>query len=402
MGDLFSDGTRSEESFPRFGHSTFYALEQRSGLEWDAMRDLVEVWWQRSPEECRMDIKGRIQSGDDEQFRSAFVELYVSELLLRAGCQLIGHPDLGTGTNRPDFLATNSRGKQFVVEVTTSASPVATRGEQKRLDVLLDGINKLTISKFFLRLEVVSVGSRDVSTIRLRSDLQGWLETLDHSKVLDQIAKHRMVPLDEDSFSFVWKDSGWEINFSPWPKSPEFFDKPSRTVGSFGPSRASAVNDTDAIRGRLKDKANRYGEFALPYIIAFETQNWIDPDYSAETSLYGDDQITIRMASDGTEVTERSLKPNGFWRIRSGFSNQQVSAVIMLNNISPWAFASGTPTLWHHPEPTFPIDTFSSILGSYHLTPTGSMVKSEPSTSQHAYFNIPTSWPSPETSSMET
>lgn len=402
MGDLFSHETRSEESSPRFGHSTFYALEQRSGVEWDAMRDLAEAWWQRSPEECRLDIKGRIQSGDDEQFRSAFVELYVSELLLRAGYQLSGHPDLGTGPSRPDFLATDSYGQQFVVEVTTSASPVATRGEQKRLDVLLDGINKLTISKFFLRLKVVGIGPRDVSTTRLRSDLQRWLSTLNHAEVSEQLTSYRAISLDEDLFSFRWEDSGWKIDFSPWPKSSEFFDKPSRAVGSFGPSRASAVNDTDAIRGRLKDKAGRYGEFALPYVIALETQNWMDPDYSAKTSLYGDDQITIRMANDGTEVTERSLKPNGFWRTQAGFSNQQVSAVIMLNNISPWAFANGTPTLWHHPKPTLPIDTFSSVLSSYHLTSSGSIVKSEPSISQHDYFEIPISWPNPDISSFKT
>lgn len=47
-------------------------------------------------------VKGRAR--DDEQFRSAFLELYLDESLIRAGYVVTIHPSVNGTTTHPDFL----------------------------------------------------------------------------------------------------------------------------------------------------------------------------------------------------------------------------------------------------------------------------------------------------------
>lgn len=393
MGEIFGDRRRTGLVKPLFGHTTLFSLDHRDGPDWDAMRELVESWWIRSPKESQLDLKGRLLSGDDEQFRGAFVELYVSELLLRAGCQLIGHPELGESSTRPDYLAVDGQGKEFVVEVTTTAPPKSSRAEKNRLNSLLDSINQISIQKYFLGLSVESIGPNDVSKQRLRRELQAWIETLDLDKVAEHLESYRNSPDLAEPYSFNWQSEGWNIDFRAYPKRPEFYDVPSSAIGVHGPSHASVVNDVESMRSRLKDKSNKYGNFDKPYVIALATSEWVDPTQSTISSLYGDDQITITLSPDGNDTHQNTRAPNGFFLNQNGLSNPHVSAVLILNNISPWGFSSCIPQLWHHPDPKNAIETFSPVLTSFSVGSDGILARTEPDISQNAYFGIPTSWP---------
>lgn len=76
-----------------------------AGPTWDAVRDLTTAWLSRVASDGRADLVGRLRSPDDNQFRSAFWELYLHEALLASGFDVAIHPTLPGTTRQPDFLA---------------------------------------------------------------------------------------------------------------------------------------------------------------------------------------------------------------------------------------------------------------------------------------------------------
>ena len=53
--------------------------------------------------------------------------------------------------------------------------------------------------------------------------------------------------------------------------------------------------------------------------------------------------------SHGLLYFQIGLIENGLWFARSGPRNRQVSAVLLVDELMPWAIAHKTPVLWHNP-----------------------------------------------------
>jgi hypothetical protein len=106
---LFDDLRRTDDRPALFDEPTFRFLNRRAGIIWQRVRDLLDEWFGRVPdEEARADLRGRLRSGTEVDFRSAFFELYCHEALRRAGWGLEHHPLLVHTSRRPDLRA--SRG----------------------------------------------------------------------------------------------------------------------------------------------------------------------------------------------------------------------------------------------------------------------------------------------------
>lgn len=95
---LFDDFCRNDGRPALFDEPTFGFLNRRAGARWQRVRDLLDEWFGRVPdEEARADLRGRLRSGAEVDFRSAFFELYCHEALRRAGWGLVrvSEPQLG-------------------------------------------------------------------------------------------------------------------------------------------------------------------------------------------------------------------------------------------------------------------------------------------------------------------
>lgn len=88
--------------------SSFAFYNRIAGTFWDATRACLQDWAGRLPDAAYQDIRGRLRSGDDYEFNSTYLELFLHELMLRAGYEIEVHPESPSG-RRPDFLITRGQ-----------------------------------------------------------------------------------------------------------------------------------------------------------------------------------------------------------------------------------------------------------------------------------------------------
>ena len=82
---IFSASPRTDASPKDYSEPSYAHFNRRAGHDYDRMRDLIEAWAARLPQSAYVELQGRMQSGDNNEFDSAFFELYVHELLVRTG-----------------------------------------------------------------------------------------------------------------------------------------------------------------------------------------------------------------------------------------------------------------------------------------------------------------------------
>jgi len=87
------------------------------------------------------DLRQRFRSRDDDQFRSAFLELYLHECLVSAGYAVRIHPVVPGSSHRPDFRAERDGQVMFVEAIAPGASAEAKAAAQRRA-VLFDTVNR--------------------------------------------------------------------------------------------------------------------------------------------------------------------------------------------------------------------------------------------------------------------
>ena len=83
------------------------------------------------------DLRQRFRSRDDEQFRSAFLELYLHESLIRAGYAVTIHPTVEGTTAHPDFLVGRDGERLYIEAIAPGSSPAAKAAAERRA-VLFD------------------------------------------------------------------------------------------------------------------------------------------------------------------------------------------------------------------------------------------------------------------------
>src|SRR5690348_7563210 len=103
---IFDEADRWDTRPAEHSESTFEFLNRIGEDFWQHPRALMPAWLNRVPgDKDYTDLRQRFRSRDDEQFRSAFLELYLHEALLRAGYSVAIHPSVAKSSQRPDFRA---------------------------------------------------------------------------------------------------------------------------------------------------------------------------------------------------------------------------------------------------------------------------------------------------------
>jgi hypothetical protein len=138
------------------GHAepAFDFLNRIAGDYWVHPRQLLQTWADRIADSSDyQELRQRFRSRDDEEFRSAFLELYLHECLVRAGYSVTIHPRVPNGSRRPDFLA--ERGdERFYLEAKSPGTAPAAKAAARRQAVLLDVVDSLGDPNFLLHAGV--------------------------------------------------------------------------------------------------------------------------------------------------------------------------------------------------------------------------------------------------------
>lgn len=343
---LFSEMQRDFLGLRAYSDSSYDYLNRSARLEMRRVRDLLEDWFSRYPAKGQEELAARFRSPETAAFESATFELYLHELLLCLGYQMEVHPRVSAEHDRHlDFLASDSSGSTFYLEATTATDDWwDDRGAGQRIATILDKINEMGSIKFYLQVRVIHAPSTSPSVRNMKKKLLDWMSGLDTDTILRlwDHGDYNEIP------RFLWEDRSGKIEFCPIPK--ELIDRGDRSgrvihIQSFG---AKFLATSEVIRKAVRDKATRYGDMVIPYVIAVNASVVHLSGFDIMNALFGHETYVVPPRGSGQPI-QRMRKPDGAWFGPQGPRNTGVSAVLLVEDLKPWAVAWREPCLYLNP-----------------------------------------------------
>jgi hypothetical protein len=351
---LFDEGTRTELRLADKSEPTYSYYNQSARPAIVALRQLLEDWFERTPDQAKCHLRARFQSPLESNHQGAFFELYIHELFTCLGFELQIDPSVpGHGTH-PDFLVLRGGVRQFYIEATVAGLPFQDeQGAIARMATVYDAINTVFSPNFFLRLKLRGSPKTPPPTRRLRDDLTKWLQQLNPDLILQLYAEKRY----GDIPSFDWSYEGWDLSFEPLPKSAEFRGRLGvRPIGIETPE-GKWLNTQGVIRAGIERKSNKYGNLHLPFVVATNVVENHCENIDIMNALYGDERFIVTGYDGHLATKEGTRTPNGAWGTSQSVRNKLVSGVLIFRDLNPWNMRVVNPEFFHHPWCLHPIPT---------------------------------------------
>lgn len=328
---------RTDTAPKRASESDAEFFERIAGPFWDQVRDVINEWWSHLPTDAQPGLLSRLRDrNSDTNVFSALWELYLHEMLLGSGCTVEFEQQVGTEGKYPDFLVT-SGDEQFIVEAIWTVENLDATGSSSLPPQVADAIDRVPSPNFYVSYKVDSIGSTTPPQRRLKNELTRWLAGLDPDQVTAELEQR--VPLPRHS----WQEAGWRLSFEAIPRNSEGRGDPtSRTIG-IHPSVWGA-DDSDRVLKAVRKKGRKYGDLALPFIVAVGNSAVFPEDEEIESALYG---TSVEYAHPTGSTLGRN--PNGYWSGAQDQAHSRVSGVLTVGNPAPWTWAKKVPVLWRSP-----------------------------------------------------
>jgi hypothetical protein len=368
--------------------SDFHYLNESNRLEAERVRSLVEDLMTRYPLPGRAELRARLRSRDDVTHQSAFFELAIHELILRAGCQASLHPTVPGTSKKPDFLVECPDGQTFYLEATLATGrSKEEEGAQKRLARALQTIDEVPSPDFFLSVRPRGVPNTPISGKRLKRELSQWLAGLDHAAIAAAMASGAPEPL------LTFEEHGLHLRFTAMPRGS--------TRGSSGRAigvhwlAGGIIHPEEPIADAIRGKAGRYGKLDLPYLIAVNALETYAREESAIDALFGSPAVAVTMMSDGSYHDRHIRQPDGVLRGKSGPECTRVSAVLSVDRLSPWTIGQAKARLIINPWAQRSLNP--SVLPLPHILVEEERLRSNSGTSLSEVLGVWPGWPEDST-----
>lgn len=380
----FDDITRDDLGLPLPDETQFAYLNRSGRPEAGRVRELVDAWFAEYPAEHRKTLIGRFRSSIDDEYRSAFFELFLHHLVLARGGRVLAiEPKLDHTDKSPDFLVESAAGEQYYLEgVMATGRSTRETAAHARLNTALAAIDATPSPDHFLDLTVQGRPSAPISTKKLKRALRSWIAGLPK----DETAK--------DAPGFRYEEQGMTIMLKAWTRSrPAGDDACAIGVRHF---RVTQIAPSQDVHGALKKKASRYGKLDLPYLVAVNALGHHQREDAVFDALLGTPYVSISRTASGEEKVEERRATDGIWYgpPDGQAQNTGLSGVLAFRQIDPWNFAGRTGVLVPNPSAVKPLpdtgfgtDEFKIVDGAYHRT------EGEPVST---LLKLPAKWPGNE------
>jgi len=326
---LFEEFDRTYKGIASRNEDTLSFLDRSAWQECHQVRAILETFYNGYPEHQRARLMSRLRA----QFDSAFFELFLHELLLRHGCEVVVEPALANTKSVPDFSARFQNGNEVIVEATVATDST---NEERARDARMEGLHreidcKLPSSDFWICLgeattEDLVPPSKDI--IRF---IRAKLASLSWESMSEELRKNpRAIP----TWNYKGK-AGFEIEISAIPKSVEIRGKSKvRTVGAI-PGAVRWGGSSPALKKSITDKCSKYGRLEIPFVVAVNAiSKWGTGPDDVEQALFG--------------AAKDKGRREAVWIGPQGPRNTGLSAVL-LTKVWPWNIASSEVRLYHNP-----------------------------------------------------
>ncbi len=213
---FFDDRPRFDPTPASGPAGTFSFLDRVDDPYFAAVRIAVNAWFDRYPAAHRTELRRRLFEGDHEQ--AAFWELLLHELYRSAGFAVEVHPELSGTKRRPDFLV-SGKDSAFLLEArVVTATTDARRRRDRRLQTLVDAINRAPPVNHYVMLELIQEGADQPAAGPVLDELLPWLAGLDPDEVAAEVENTRSL---RDVQSLDIRAGDWVLRFTPQARPPQ-------------------------------------------------------------------------------------------------------------------------------------------------------------------------------------
>ncbi len=372
------------------GHeeSSFAFFNRIDGEFWQSVRERIQNWAGQLPDGDYRDFRARIRAGNDYQFNSAYLELYLHESLRRAGYAITVHPSTASG-RRPDFFAARDGGGFYLEAIAPAPSP-AEQARAARLARLYSVVERTGDANWWLWFEHIEEGVASPPASKLRMAIRTWLATLDPAARSD--IRDRPV--------FQWASDGWTVSLTALPRPTGGPSGPTaRSIGVF-PATVGFVDDSSPLKQALARKHSAYGKLEEALIIAVGVYNFDRDRCATANALWGHEAVQIS-ANDTDDHGTLIRQPDGYFGTPGAWRHSNVSGVLVVNQLQPTHFPTADVSLWLHPTPTHRLPSNIGLPGEVITLVGNQLATSEPAVTPGQFFDLPEVWPPGEAFSRD-
>lgn len=336
---IYDDRDRTDLAPQRNGETSFAFLNRAGGSAWRHSRALHQEWADRLSDREYADVRAALRS-DDAQARSAFLELYLHECLVRGGHEVVIHPELAHSPRRPDFLASRDSTRVFIEAIAPGMSR-AERAAANRMGALLAALDQVGDDNFFLVTTAITQASHSAPAGTFRDQIRKWLAHLDPDAVNT-----------DDPPVQTFEQHGWSVTVEAMPIKRDKRGNISRSIGIYAHSEAKFIDDSGKLVAALRSKASRYGHLDAPYIVAVGTTSFDEDDEDLFNALYGSVTWVLSGLGPGENIVSRGVRnADGYFGSPGAWRNRQVSAVLIVDQLPLHDPTRARVALWVHPDP---------------------------------------------------
>jgi hypothetical protein len=347
---LFDDKPPEETIFRSYSRSSFDFLNRITDPKHVPLRDMLDDWFSRYPEEERNDLSARFRSSKEAAHVGAFFELLVHELHIKLGAEVHAHfAPSQAGPRTPDFFVTDPvTGSSYVEATVVTGKSKKRQAAEARLDDIVGTLNRLIESpNFWLSMERRGLPKAPANAKQVAQEINRNLAKLAQADETDLTTER-----DSDSFP-IWSFDleGCVLSFRPFPKGDFARGRSSMRPIALQSGEFETVDHRGPIRKAIVRKANRYGRLGLPFVVALNCIEMVDGIDIME-ALFGQEQFHIPVGLD-RELTAKDIgfsrKPDGAWTNPIGPRYSRVSAVLVATHLLPWSISEVVIRLYHNP-----------------------------------------------------
>ncbi|PPG01939.1 hypothetical protein C5E06_14765 [Pseudoclavibacter sp. RFBI5] len=351
---IYDNCERTDLTPQRNGETSFSFFNRAGGSLWRHSRALHQQWADRLSDREYAEMRAALRS-DDAQARSAFLELYLHECLVRGSHEVVVHPKLGHTTRRPDFLASRGTTRVFIEAIAPGQSR-ADRAAANSIGALLATLDQVGDDNFLLMTTAITQASNSAPAARLRHQIRKWLTQLDPDSVDT-----------EDLPKRTFEQDGWSVTIKAMPIKRSRRGNVRRSIGIYAHSEAHFIDDGAKLVAALKSKVSRYGHFDAPFVVAVGTTTFDEDGEDVFNALYGSVSWVLGGLTPGEEVTSRGVRnPDGYFGSPGAWKNRRVSAVLIVDQLSLHDPTRARVALWAHPDPLHPLPSEPMFPGVIH------------------------------------
>jgi hypothetical protein len=320
---------------PSYDNESYYDyLNVSARQEALKVRALIEGWFEQYDDGSKNDMQKRLQSSDDNEFLSAFYELFLFNLFIKLGYSVTVHPEV-SNAKKPDFLIESDQGYAFYLEATLGNESKKNKAENYLINKLTDQLNETGHPNLSLFLFSEGAPSKTPRYSIIVKKIIQWLDQLDVQKLEFLIDQNLQGGIPK----YQYNKDGWNIEFWAVPK----FNKKSNKLISLQSSN-ELPDPIPIIKHAFKQKATRYSKLEKPYIIAINVMSPTLEKNEILYSLYG----TAEKSQINTANFHQNISTHACFCSPNRPINTRVSAVIVTKALDPWNFTSREISLFHN------------------------------------------------------